>query len=473
MMTAKPDAFLSYTRFDDRRGKISDFQAWLSDAVEEVSGRPFEIFQDVEGIGLGQKWKDVLDEMLDQARFFIPILTPKFFSSRPCREELIKFLEMERRAGRQDLVMPVYWITCPVLEEKHLKAKDELAQAIDERQRWDWRDLRFKASEEEVVQRDIAGLASQIERARRNVLRLIETPKEAIAIRATKRPAPKFKTVARQPAPPKKAPPNPPNLSAGFRDIDAPWCPKMVVIPTGTLMMGSPENEAKRANNEGPQHQVHIVEPFALGLFTVTFEEFDYFCAEIGHRKPDDRGWGRGRRPVIDVLWKDALAYCNWLSQVTGRNYHLPSEAQWEYACRAGTTTPFSTGATITTGQANYNGNEPYGREQKGDYRRKTTEVGSFLANSFGLYDMHGNVSEWCADQWHDDYDRAPNTGVPWLANDDTRRVLRGGAWYSDAQNLRSARREASPPDHRSSGIGFRCARAPVSPHELSAVFEA
>ena len=152
-MAAKPDAFLSYTRFDDRRGKISEFREWLSDAVEEVSGHPFDIFQDIEGIGLGEKWQDVLDQMLDQARFFMPILTPKFFNSGPCRDELTKFLELERKTGRQDLVLPIYWITCPVLEEGHLNAKDELVQAIDERQRWDWRELRYEAFESREVQR--------------------------------------------------------------------------------------------------------------------------------------------------------------------------------------------------------------------------------------------------------------------------------------------------------------------------------
>ena len=175
-MTDKPDAFLSYTRFDDRYRKISEFRERLSNEVATVSGHHFDIFQDINGIGLGEKWQDVLDQMLDQARFFIPILTPKFFNSRPCRDELTKFLDLERRTGRQDLVLPIYWITCPVLEEGHLKAKDELAQAIDERQRWDWRELRHKAFEANEVRRNLSRLASQIERARRKVPRVIPRP---------------------------------------------------------------------------------------------------------------------------------------------------------------------------------------------------------------------------------------------------------------------------------------------------------
>ena len=203
-MVDKPDAFLSYTRFDDRRRKISEFRTWLSDAVEEVSGHSFDIFQDIEGIGLGKKWQDVLDEMLDQARFFIPILTPKFFNSGPCRDELTKFLELERKSGRQDLVLPIYWIDCPVLEEGYLKAKDELAQAIDERQRWDWRRLRLEPFDSKEVQRDLLALGSEIERARRNVLRVVEISDEVMANgKAKPKPstklAPKLKTISSQP----------------------------------------------------------------------------------------------------------------------------------------------------------------------------------------------------------------------------------------------------------------------------------
>lgn len=180
-MTAKPDAFLSYTRFDDRYDKISEFRTWLSDAVEEVSGNAFDIFQDVEGIGLGEKWRDVLDDMLDQARFFIPILTPKFFNSDACRDELTKFLELERKAGRQDLVLPVYWIDCSVLETNELKAKDELAQAIDERQRWDWRELRREDFLSREVQRELSRLALQIERARQRAIQTVEVSDAAVA----------------------------------------------------------------------------------------------------------------------------------------------------------------------------------------------------------------------------------------------------------------------------------------------------
>jgi len=170
-MPAKPDAFLSYTRFDDQRGKISEFCSELSYAVEAVSGDPFHIFQDVDGIGIGEHWPDKLDDMLSKARFFIPIVTPKFFNSDPCRSELIRFLKQERKVGRKDLVFPIYWIQCAKLEEPHLKAKDELAQIIHERQRWDWRRNRLRPISDTDVAEQIEALAIQIERARRSASR--------------------------------------------------------------------------------------------------------------------------------------------------------------------------------------------------------------------------------------------------------------------------------------------------------------
>lgn len=174
-MAQKPDAFLSYTRFDDEEGEISAFRERLSRTVRQVSGEPFAIFQDVDddaGIALGERWKDKLDEMLDQTRFFIPILTPSFFRSEPCRQELRTFLDLEQKVGRRDLVLPIYWITCPVLEEVYLKAKDELAQIIDDRQRWDWRELIFEDLTSAACRNAMHSLATQIARARRLILRV-------------------------------------------------------------------------------------------------------------------------------------------------------------------------------------------------------------------------------------------------------------------------------------------------------------
>ena len=245
-----------------------------------------------------------------------------------------------------------------------------------------------------------------------------------------------------------------------FRDIDAPWCPEMVVIPAGRFVMGSPESEAGRFDDEGPPHFVTIAEPFALGRYPVTFEEYDEFAASTGRGPPGDQGWGRGRRPVIDVSWDDAEAYVDWLSQRTGQPYRLPSEAEWEYACRAGTTTPFHFGLTISTDQANYDGTYTYGSGKKGVHRKQTMPVGSFPANGFGLHDMHGTVWEWCADVWHDSYEGAPADGTAWVeGGDQSRRVLRGGSWFRDPRNLRAAGRGRNGPGVRNFNVGFRVAR--------------
>ncbi len=244
-----------------------------------------------------------------------------------------------------------------------------------------------------------------------------------------------------------------------FRDIDAPWCPEMVVIQAGRFWMGSPENENGRRESEGPRREVIIEAPFALGRYPVTFAEYDRFAEATRRPKPDDAGWGRGRRPVINVSWGDARSYLDWLSAETGQPYRLPSEAEWEYACRAGTTTPFHTGATISTDRANYDGSRLYSYGKRGKYRQRTTEVGQFPANDFGLYDMHGNVWEWCADDWHEYYRGAPTDGRAWTAKEGKEKILRGGSWGYSAGFLRSAVRDGYLPDVRVNVVGFRAAR--------------
>ena len=206
-----------------------------------------------------------------------------------------------------------------------------------------------------------------------------------------------------------------------------------------------------------------IPEPFAVGKYEVTFAEWNACVAAggcNGHR-PDDEGWGRGQRPVIDVNWGDAKAYVGWLSRKTGERYRLLSEAEWEYSARAGTTGPFHFGSTISTDQANYDGNYTYGSGRKGVYRRKTRPVGSFSANGFGLHDVHGNVREWVEDCVHDSYaGGAPTDGSAWVSGGGcNRRVLRGGSWLSDRGA--SARRTASgnSAGNRLSYIGFRVSR--------------
>ncbi len=246
-----------------------------------------------------------------------------------------------------------------------------------------------------------------------------------------------------------------------FRDCEG--CPQMVVLPAGAFMMGSPGWEKERDDNEGPRHQVTIPQPFAVGKYEVTFGEWDACVAEggCGGYRPPDTGWGRGRQPVVNVSWEDAKAYVGWLKRKTGKEYRLLSEAEWEYAARAGTTGPFHYGGTtISMDKANYDGSYTYGSGVKGLYRKRTVPVGSFKPNWFGLHDVHGNVWEWVVDCWHGDYEGAPVDGSAWSSGGDCgKRVLRGGSWFDLPRFLRSANRLRNSSGLRYYHYGFRIAR--------------
>jgi formylglycine-generating enzyme required for sulfatase activity len=226
-------------------------------------------------------------------------------------------------------------------------------------------------------------------------------------------------------------------------------------------MMGSPETEESHLDPEEPQHLVTFAQPFAVGAFAVTFDEWDACVADGGcdGYRPSDQGWGRGRRPVINVSWHDAKAYVEWLSRKTGRTYRLLSEAEREYAARAGTTTPFWWGSSISTEQANYDGKLVYGRGAKGEYRQRTVPVDSFRPNPWGLYQVHGNVLEWTEDCSNNDYNGAPSDGSAWTRGDCSRRVLRGGSWYFSPDFARSAFRVRLYSANRTNTQGFRVGR--------------
>jgi formylglycine-generating enzyme required for sulfatase activity len=244
-----------------------------------------------------------------------------------------------------------------------------------------------------------------------------------------------------------------------FKECDD--CPEMVVISTGSFTMGSPESEHVRSEDEGPEHLVTFEQTFSVGKFAVTFDDWDACVADGGCNAywPDDHGWGRGRLPVINVSWDDANAYVRWLSRKTGKTYRLLSEAEREYVTRAGSTTPFWWGVTISPQHANYNGNNAYGDGPVGENRARTLPVDSFQSNPWGVYQVHGNVNEWTQDCWHYDYVGAPSDGSPWISGDCEFRVSRGGSWYSFPASLRAARRNRDLTELRSIFIGFRVAR--------------
>jgi formylglycine-generating enzyme required for sulfatase activity len=233
----------------------------------------------------------------------------------------------------------------------------------------------------------------------------------------------------------------------------------LILIPGGSFTMGSPDSELGRSD-EGPQREVNV-SAFLMGKYPVTQAQWKAVAAlpKIGRDLDADPANFKGDNlPVEQVRWDDAIEFCQRLSKQTGREYRLPSEAEWEYACRAETTTPFHFGETITTDLANYDGSSAYGSGPKGQSRGKTTAVGSFkIANAFGLYDMHGNVREWCLDHWHDSYEGAPTDGSAWTTGgDDASKVLRGGSWDDDPRNCRSANRLGYARDYRFNLIGFR-----------------
>lgn len=244
---------------------------------------------------------------------------------------------------------------------------------------------------------------------------------------------------------------------------------EMVVIEGGRFTMGSPPEEKERENDEGPQHRV-TVKPFLMGKYAVTQAQWKTVATLPKLERDlnsDPSNFKGANRPVEQISWRDAVEFCARLSKKTGREYRLPSEAEWEYACRAGTTTPFHFGETITTDLANYRGTDwedkgqtysgSYGAGPKGEYRPQTTEVGRFPPNTFGLYDMHGNVWEWCLDHGHDDYRGAPTDGSVWVeGGDSSYRLLRGGSWEFIPRDCRSANRDRNKPDDRYNFIGFR-----------------
>jgi formylglycine-generating enzyme required for sulfatase activity len=269
----------------------------------------------------------------------------------------------------------------------------------------------------------------------------------------------------------------------------------MVRVPAGTFLMGSPETETRRNPEESPQHQVTISRPFSMDANKVTVGQFRAFVRATQYRTdaekngqgsvrfdsekdrilPEERGqldpqctwqnpgWQQQDDfPVVCVSWDDARAFCTWLSKEEGRTYRLPTEAEWEYACRAGTTTPFAFGASLSSFQANFYGHVPYGDAAPGPYLKHPTRVGSYKqANGFGIYDMHGNVAEWTADYYglYQGGSQTDPTGP--IKNEDKRRTIRGGSWRDPAQLCRSAMRGGAPYYYTCNCIGFRVICAP------------
>jgi formylglycine-generating enzyme required for sulfatase activity len=480
--------FFSYARSDDDNSDkaLSVLRRRIRSELRLQLGRELRLWQDTEAIPFGALWADKIDKGIAESAFFIPIVTPSAVKSEYCRTEFEAFLTRERELGRDDVVFPILYIRVPALANEDQRGRDNVLKIIHVRQYADWTKIRLDDVASPDVRKQIARFCTDIVNALRKTCESPEERqrkeeerrradeerqrKEAEVLRRAKEREGREKLEVllhaiekRQRHEEAKAlrrkARNQIRIEIGRNDQirwlqpgagrteyfkDHPVGPEMVVVPAGTVEMrdfglhrASPEISLKRL-----LHDVTITRPFAIGRFAVTFDEWDAAVAAKGVKHTaDDAGWGRGRRPVINVSWEDAQVYAGWLSQETGKRYRLLSEMEWEYCYLAGS----AFGHVINETQAQFS-------------QYKTVEVGSFPPNAWGLHDMLGNVWEWC----EDDSDPSEKQA----------RVLRGGSWsywlppvplhlQGKGRPRRVPRnpRRSELPDVRRNDIGFRVAR--------------
>ncbi|MBV8794269.1 MAG: SUMF1/EgtB/PvdO family nonheme iron enzyme [Hyphomicrobiales bacterium] len=453
--------FFSYSREDDEdfRGELSVIRASIGRNLAALLGRKkrydFDLWQDVEAIAPGKLWEMEITKAIEASVFFIPIVTPRAVQSHYCRDEFEAFLAREKALGRNDLVFPILYMPVPALGNEAKRRNDRVLAIVAERQFVDWSLFRYEDINSPTCRQKIGRFCEHI------VETLHETwisPDERAKLEAEaeERERPRKEALAKNRAPLTAALER--ALKPGDSFKEGADCPEMVVVPPGRFLMGSPEGEGDKFGCEQPQHEVTIARPFAVAKFALTFDEWDACTAHGGCRTDvSDEGWGRGRRPAINVSWEDARAYVNWLSSITGKRYRLLSEAEWEYAARAGSQTKYSWGDDIMlNGKAMANGRYS-GSEWSG---MQTAPVGSFAPNAFGLYDMIGNVSEWTEDVWNYSYSFGPPAdGSAWTHATSGRRVFRGGSWYENPDSLRSAYRYAQHTGVKEIDRGLRVAR--------------
>jgi formylglycine-generating enzyme required for sulfatase activity len=507
--------FFSYSREDDEgsEGALSALRNAIQSELGAQIGRSradFRIWQDKAAIPHGTLWENEIKLAIAQSAFFIPIVTPRSVGSSHCFVEFSSFLNRETELSRNDLIFPLLYISIPGLDDERQWRNDPVLKVIGERQYFDWRNHRHLPLNSPEARTQIERFCQNIAQALRKQCRAPDTAIQTDAAIETAPPADPLPSPARtntasvtntvesgpkairwlrqRPWPLATAgilvlllvnvfawwlmPRTPPAplqpltgrfftalssererlLQPGDAFKECEHCPEMIVLPAGAFTMGSPASAAQHRSDESPQHKVTFAEPFAIGRFAVTFEEWDA-CVSAGGcngYSPPDEKWGRDRRPVVNVSWDEANAYANWLSKQTGRTYRLLSEAEREYATRAGTTTEYYFGndAAKLDSVAWYNANS----------EGKTHPVGEKSPNAFGLYDLHGNAWDWTLDCYNASYVGAPADGSPWTTGDCNARVLRGGSWYQPSEGLRSARRGRTASTRRVNNFGFRVA---------------
>jgi formylglycine-generating enzyme required for sulfatase activity len=516
--TLEPIGFWSYTSSDDTAsgGDLSHLRRVLRNDLQRLIGREPEvrIFQDANAIPKGADWEDRINEALDTASFIIPILTPAFLQSEWCCKEVLRFREREKALGRNNLIFPFHLTNTDHLDDGDPReVRDKTVHALlRSRQMLDFRPLELEDPNNRLVLRKLRELSESIYHALRDGRRpgavpgaAIGTPVSSIlagdgdaagsGLPAHPVPGP-VQTLAEsvapgaiKPAAPEVSTPKPAWAAATGTDSFGIWADIAVParsgaavtqrlrrIPTGRFQMGSPDNEPGRYDDEGPRHAVAIAEHFWM---------FDTPCTQALWQAVMGDNPSRFKsptRPVEMVSFEDVQRFLTEINnRVPGLVLTLPSEARWEYACRAGTDTATYAGPIEILGANNapvsdkiawYAGNSGLGFELDNGYdssawpekqyeHRKagTHPVKGKAPNAWGLYDMLGNVWEWCEDRWHDSYKNAPTDESAWLSDSAAKRVLRGGSWGGESRLVRAACRFRNEPDDRSGSIGFRCVR--------------
>jgi formylglycine-generating enzyme required for sulfatase activity len=472
--------FFSHSREDDEdfRGELSAIRTAIGRNLAALLGRKkrqdFDLWQDMEAIAPGKKWKTEIAKAIEESVFFIPIVTPRAVQSPDCRDEFEAFLAREKALGRNDLVFPILYIPVPALRDEAKRRSDPVLAIVAERQFEDWSSFGYEDINSPACRQKIRLFCEDIaETLHEDWI----SPEERLQLEAeakkraeeAERAGPRRKELAKKrgedeervrvPAPARAKAAfvrfrTPAKLVPGRSYRDVSISPEMILVPAGRFLMGSHAGQGD--DREHPQHEVTIAKRFMVAKFALTFDEWDACAADGGCRRDvGDEGWGRARRPVINVSWDDAQAYVRWLSRITRNIYRLLSEAEWEYAARAGSETKYPWGDEIKLNgraMANCDGcGSQWGNKQ-------TVPVGSFPANAFGLCDMVGNVWEWTEDCWNESYQGAPADGSPWT-NTDSRCVVRGGSWDADPGSLRSAFRYGSHTSDRGKHLGFRVAQ--------------
>jgi len=412
------DVFISYPRA--QRSKVEPIK-------ERLEAHGLEVFFDVQGIDGGADFPDVIDKKLRACKAVLSCWSPIYFQRRWCLIECRSGLD-------KNALLPVaierFAKDAPPADLRNVHYYNLIGWSGAEDHE-DW--LRALAGLGRLVGKDLIPTASKVP--------------SGPAASSTRSDGQSFRVTLK-----------------GVPDWPA---PEMVVIPRGRFLMGASEYDKNGAFEcEYPQHEVRIDHDLAFGRYAVSFAEWD-----AAHRagapipSPGDEGWGRGNRPVINIGWRDAQSYIAWLNKglgLAGKRdaYRLPTEAEWEYACRAGTATPFNWGRSWShPDYANYDWSTSYGAPPyKGTPRRKTLPGGSFPANQFGLHDMHGNVWEWCEDIYHENYANAPADGSAWLTGKGSR-ISRGGSWMTHPNAIRSAHRTSWAETYHGNTVGFRLAR--------------